>query len=149
MWMRRNGNFETKPPWYVAHVWPINVCLCGRGVGDPTRRTSGYVFPGVLWLLPLLSVVSEWDPSSPVALHHIFQPPRGCNRLVPGPSRRQNFQPCGSMLFFFFWHRYIFLELQTFFFYFGQCRAAVLRKLWGIFRTKNTTVLRNGRITME
>lgn len=28
MW--RNGNSETNPPWYVAHVWPINVCLCGR-----------------------------------------------------------------------------------------------------------------------
>lgn len=69
MW--RNGNFETNPPWYVAHVWPINVCLCGRR-GDPRRTTSGYVFPGALWLLPLLSVVREWDSSSPATLRPLL-----------------------------------------------------------------------------
>lgn len=26
-----------------------------EGAGDPMRRTSGYVFPGALWLLPLLA----------------------------------------------------------------------------------------------
>lgn len=72
MW--RNGNFETNPPWYVAHVWPINVCLCGRR-GNPRRTTSGYVFPGALWLLPLLSVVREWDSSSPATLHPLLAAP--------------------------------------------------------------------------
>lgn len=103
-------------------MWPINVRLCGRGVGNPTRRTSGYVFPGVLWLLPLLSVVNEWAPSFPAALDQIFKPPRGSDRLVPGPFHRQNFQPCCSRwrknrqgFLFFFWHRHVFLELRTVF----------------------------------
>lgn len=40
----------------VAHKYNcVYACVGGRGVGDPTRRTSGYVFPGVLWLLPLLA----------------------------------------------------------------------------------------------
>lgn len=44
----------------MAHVWATSVCVCacvgGReGAGDPMRRTSGYVFPGALWLLPLLA----------------------------------------------------------------------------------------------
>lgn len=135
--MRRNENFETKPPWYVAHVWPINVCLCGRGAGDPTRRTSGYVFPGVLWLLPLLSVVSEWAPSSPAALHHIFQPPRSSHRLVPGPSRCQNLQPCCSrwrknrqgFFFSFFWHQHIFLELWTLFLFWWSVWSGSSQKI--------------------
>lgn len=130
-------------------MWPINVCLCGRGVGDPTRRTSGYVFPGVLWLLPLLNVVSEWAPSSPAALHHIVQPPRSSDRSDPGPSRCQNLQPCCSrwrknsgfccffcFVFVFFWHWHIFLELRRVFLFWWSVWSGSSQKIMRHFQNK-------------
>lgn len=119
------------------------MCLCGRR-GDPGRTTSGSVFPGALWLLPLLSVVREWDPSSPATLHPLLAAPTDWYLDPPVVRTFSHVAADGgktSSFFFFFWHRRIFLD--WFFYFGGQRGAAVLRKWWGIFRTQNTTVLRN------
>lgn len=145
MWTR--GETGTFRP---AHVWPINVCLCWGGWWSCEEN----IWICFSWCAVVAAtaqrgqwvgfIFSRYTASQLSASSRLRQ--IGTWTLLPSELSAMSQQMEGKQAGFLFlvlhWH--IFLELRPFFFYFGgQRRAAVLRKWWGIFRTQNTTVLRN------
>lgn len=146
MW--RNGNFESNPPWYVAHVWPINVCLCGRRGGSEEDN----IWICFSWCAVVAATAQRGQGVGFIFSRYTASPPRGSDRLVPGPSRRQYFQPCCSrwrknkqFFFFFFWHRRIFLELRLGFLFWWSAWSGGSQKMRHFQNTKYNCFEEQGR----
>lgn len=105
--------------------------------GDPGRTTSGYVFPGALWSLPLLSVVSQWDSSSPATLHPLLAAPTDWYLDPPAVRTFSHVAADGgktSSFSFFFWHRRIFLELRLVFLFWWSAWSGGSQKMMRHFQ---------------
>lgn len=122
------------------------MCVCVGGGGS----WEDNIWICFSWCAVVAATAQRGQAVGFIFSRYTASPPRGSDRLVPGPSRPQNFQPCCSrwrinkQFFFLLLAPAHILRTATVFFYFGGQRgAAVLRKWRGIFRTQNTTGLRN------
>lgn len=103
--------------WEEGGSWEDNIWICFS------------------WCAVVAATAQRGQGGGFIFSRYTASPPRGSHRLVPGPSRRQNFQPCCSrwrknkQVFFFFWHRRIFLELRLFFLFWWSAWSGGSQKM--------------------